>query len=81
MSIAGAMYSLVLRVKAYCSSSVKRYLQPIPVCGKKPPIPHSDESKKVVMVGFLKITLLTEMPYFADSRNSSQMSRSFNVRL
>ena len=63
MLISDAMYSLVLRVKACCSSSVKLYLQPIPVFGKKPPIPHSDESKKVVMVGFLKITLLTEMPY------------------
>ena len=81
MLIADAMYSLVLRVRACCSSSVKLYLQPIPVFGKKPPIPHSDESEKVVMVGFLKSTLLAEIPYFSDSRNSSQRSRSSRVRL
>ena len=81
MSIYDAMYSLVLRVKACCSSSMKRYLQPIPVCGQKPPIPHFEESKKVVMVGFLKITLLMEMPYFSDNKNSSQSSRSSRVRL
>ena len=33
------------------------------------------------MVGLLKITLLMEMPYFADSRNSSQRSRSSRVSL
>ena len=81
MSIADAMYTLVLRVKACCSSSVKLYLQPIPVCGQKPPIPHFDESEKVVMVGFPKITLLMEMLYFSDSRNSSHMSRLSRVRL
>ena len=32
----------------------KNYMQPIPVCGQKPPIPHSDEPEKVAMVGFLK---------------------------
>ena len=79
--IADTMYYLVLRVKACFSSSVKRYLHPIPVCGQKPPIPHSGESEKVVMVGLLKITLLMEMPYFADFRNSSQRSRSSRVRL
>ena len=81
MSIAYAIYYLVLRMKACCSSSMKRYLQPIPVCGQKPPIPNSDEYKKVVMVGFLKITLLTAIPYFDDSRNSNQRSRLSRVRL
>ena len=75
------MYSLVLRVKACFSSSAKRYLQSIPVCVQKPPIPHSYESKKVVMVVFLQITLFMEMPSFADSRNSSHRSRSSMVRL
>ena len=60
---------------------MKRYLQPIPVCGQKTPIPHSDDSKKVVMVGFLKTTLFIEMPSFADSRNYSQRSRLSRVRL
>ena len=50
MSISHAMYSLVLRVKVCCSSSMKWYLQPIPFCGQKPPILHSNESKKVVMI-------------------------------
>ena len=73
--ISDAMYSLVLRVKACCSPSIKQYLQPIPVFGQKPSIPHSDDSEKVVMVGFLKINLLMEMPYFADSSNYSQSYR------
>ena len=81
MSIADDMYSLVLIVKACCSSYVKRYLQPIPVFGQKLPIPHSDESEKVVMVGFLKITLLMEMPSFADSGNYIQRSSSSSMRL
>ena len=81
MLISDAMYSLVSRVKACCSSSVKLYLQPIPVFGKKPPIPHSDESEKVVMVGFLKITLLMEMPSFADSGNYIQRSSLSRMRL
>ena len=81
VSTADAMYSLVLRVKACCSSSVKRYSQKITVCGEKLPIPHSSESDNVVMIGFLKITILMDMPYFADSRNSSQRSRSSKARL
>ena len=81
MSILDAMYSLVLRVKACCSSSVKRYLQPIPFCGQKPPIPHSGDSEKLVMVDFLKMNLLMDMPYFSDSSSSSQSSRLSRVRL
>ena len=81
MSIDDAMYSLVLRLKACCCSSVKWYLQPIPVCGQKLTIPHFNEYEKVVMAGVLKITLLMEMPYFDESRNSSQSSRSSKVRL
>ena len=79
MSISEDMYSLVLRLKACCYSSVKRYLQPIPVYGQEEPITYSDESEKVVMVGFPKITLLMEMLYFSDSRNSSQRSRLCRV--
>ena len=81
ISIADAMYSLMLIVKAYFSSSVRRYVHPIPVCGQKPPIPHYDDYEKLVMVGFLKITQLMEMPYFADSGNFSQSSRLSRVRL
>ena len=33
------------------------------------------------MIGFLKITILMDMPYFADSINSSQRSRSSKARL
>ena len=58
ISISNAMYSLVLRVKTCCSSSVKWYLQKILVCGQKLPILDYDESEKVLMVGFLIITLL-----------------------
>ena len=60
---------------------MKRYLQPIPVCGKKPAIPNYTESEKVVMVGFQKITLFIDMPSLADSRNSSQISSLSNARL
>ena len=81
VTIAYTVHSLVLRVKACCSSSVKRYLQPIPVCRKKPPITHSDGYEKVGMVGLLKITLLMEIPYFSDSSNSSQSSSSSRMRL
>ena len=81
ISVADAMYYLVLRVKACCSFSVKPYLRTIPVCGQKPPIPHYDKSEKIVMVGFLKITLLMELKYFDDSRNSSQGSRLSKMRL
>ena len=52
----------------------------IPVWGKNPPIPISDESENVVRVSFLKTTLLMEMSSFADSGNSSHRVRSSIVR-
>ena len=81
ISTADPMYSLVLRVNARCSSGVKWYLQPVPVWGQKPPIPNSDESENVVMVGFLNTIRLIEIPWWADWRKSSQRSRSSRVRL
>ena len=41
---------------------------------------HSDESKKMVRVSFLKITLLIDMPAFADSGKSSHRFESSRVQ-
>ena len=38
-----------------------------------------DESEQVVRVGFLNITLLMEIPSFADSRKSSHKFKSSRV--
>ena len=80
-SIADAMYSLVLSVNACCSAGESWYLHPILDCGQNSPIPHSEESEKVVIVGFRNMTLLIDIPVFADSKNSSHKSRSSRVRL
>ena len=80
MSSADAMYSFVLRVNALRSSAVSLYRHPIPVRGQKPPKPISEESENVVIVGLRKMTLLIEMPSFAELRNSSHRDRSSKVR-
>ena len=79
MSTVDPMYSLVFSVKARCSPGVDLYLQPIPVWGQKPPIPISEESENVEMFSFLKMIWLIDMPFLADSRNSSQSARSSRV--
>ena len=48
------LYSFLSRVKACCSSLVNLWHQPTPVFGQEPLIPSSNESEKVVMVGFLE---------------------------
>ena len=81
MSTADTMYSLVLRVKAFCSLGVKWYLHPIPVWGQKPQISNSDELEKVVMVGLQKVIRLIEIPWCAEWRKSIQRDRSLRVCL
>ena len=51
----------------------------MPVWGEKPPIPTSDESEYVMMVGFRKTILLIEMPAFAEFKNLSHRVRSLRV--
>ena len=54
---------VVFSVKACHSTSVKNTAKGGSL-GQNLPIPISDESEKVVRVGFLQITLVMEMPAF-----------------
>ena len=72
------MYSLVLRERL--SVRQGEMVSPTnPFWSKKSPIQNLEESEKVVMVGFLTMTRLIEIPWCDDWRKSCQRAKSSRV--